>query len=128
MQPCQKAEPAVLQHGQFGSREVACSAGVAMLTLEEDSAVVYHCLNNQRDQHAEYPCDAEGNADFPGKLVFHIEAAPLLEVLLYPVLESDSYIDFAGVQLLELGPDFCDKKGKEVVQTLLQAGLLELTA
>ena len=99
-----------------------------MLTLEDDSAVVYHCLNNQRDQHAEYPCDAEGNADFPGKLVFDIEAAALLEVLLYPVLESDNYKDFTGVQFVELGPDFCDKKGKKVVQTLLQAGLLELTA
>ena len=99
-----------------------------MLTLEEDSAVIYHCLSNQRDQHAEYPCDAEGNPDFPGKLVFSIDAAPLLEVLLYPVQESDYYKDFTGVQLLELGPGFCDKKGKKVVQTLLQAGLLELTA
>ena len=99
-----------------------------MLTLEEDSAVVYHCLNNQRDQHAEYPCDAEGNADLSGELVFDIEAAPLLEVLLYPVLESDNYKEFTGVQLSELGPEFCDKKGKKVVQMLLQAGLLELTA
>ncbi len=63
--------------------------GIAAMTIEDDSVVLYHCLNNPRILHASRPKDLgeDGSADeqpdiAPGRLEFDVDYGEVLERIL----------------------------------------------
>lgn len=63
--------------------------GIAAMTIEEDSIVLYHCLNNPRILHASRPAerlqdesDCEELDSAPGRMEFDVECGEVLERIL----------------------------------------------
>lgn len=82
----------------WSSRVLLQKPGLARLVVEDDAAVVYHCLANERQCHASSrEAPLEGSA---GRLEFPLDRAPALEALLLKVPSTGK-----GVALHRLLPD-----------------------
>lgn len=64
----------------WGSRVLLRKEDAARLVVEDDTAVVYHCLANERQCHASIADDERSSC--AGRLEFSLDRAPALEALL----------------------------------------------
>jgi hypothetical protein len=90
--------------------------GFARMSVEDDAAVVYHCLANARHKHCEGGGGEAVDGHATGRLEFPIQCAELLEQLLYT---SDS----VDVEALPALTD-CDLEVDDIITALCKEGIL----
>jgi hypothetical protein len=99
------------------SRILLRGQSIARLVIEEEMAVVYHCLANERRMHARAAVSA---ADVAGRLDFDLDLAPAIEALLLRVPAVGQ-----GVVLCKLFPDQ-DSEHLEVAKKLCDVGIIRV--
>ena len=114
----------------------ACGGTAARLCVEGDSAVVYHCLANESEAHAEGSAAAPSPSSNTcgGRIELSLEAAPALELLLgvhsaRPGVDAIRVSDLPGIDEDE-GDDDEDQGEtaaavREALTALLEAGVVE---
>lgn len=104
--------------------------GIAALTIEDDTIVLYHCLNNPRILHAARPTDvAEDESDEeqppPGKLEFDLDCGEVLECILASTSRHSKGVSVGKLERLLESAD-ADADIYALIGDLYSEGLIEV--